>query len=101
MVMGYLFFPETTGKSLEELDLLFTPDRTAWVFRDRDACSKQPILSHSLSDDPEVVAHELHKRLVINRGGDVEDGFGQEEKFEMKSVHREAATTQHDVEVGK
>lgn len=101
MVMGYLFFPETTGKSLEELDLLFTPDRTAWVFRDRDACSKQPILSHSLSDDPEIVAHELHKRLVINRGGDAPDGFDQEDKFKMSTAHREAATTHQDVEAGK
>lgn len=63
-IIGFLFFPETTGKSLEELDLLFTTERTIWVFRDKDACSKRPILKHNLGEDAEAAAIELRKRLV-------------------------------------
>lgn len=64
-VVGFLFYPETAGKSLEEIDLLFTPTRTAFVFRDGDACSKHSMLQHHLDDgDPEALATELRKRLV-------------------------------------
>ncbi|KAJ9602163.1 high affinity glucose transporter [Cladophialophora chaetospira] len=98
MVLGYLFYPETTGKSLEELDLLFTPERSAWVFRDRDACSKRPILSHSLSDDPEIVAHELRKRLVLEKGGDAQMAEDLGQSFEVKSAHREVAHNEFEVE---
>ena len=101
MVLGYLFWPETTGKSLEELDLLFTPERTVWVFRDRDACSKRPILSHSLSDDPESVAHELRKRLVLEKGGDDSAGGSLDQKFEAESAHREVVAAHNEVEAGK
>ena len=63
-VVGFLFFPETAGKSLEELDLLFTPNRGIFVFLDKDARSKRSILQHRLDDDPEAVAFELRKRLA-------------------------------------
>jgi sugar porter (SP) family MFS transporter len=63
-IMGFLFFPETAGRSLEELDLLFTPKRSTFVFLDKDACQKRSILQHSLDEDPEAVATELRKRLA-------------------------------------
>ncbi|KAJ5546660.1 hypothetical protein N7494_004245 [Penicillium frequentans] len=36
-VVVFFFYPETAGKSLEEVDFLFSKDRTVWVFRDRQA----------------------------------------------------------------
>ncbi|OJJ50730.1 hypothetical protein ASPZODRAFT_126656 [Penicilliopsis zonata CBS 506.65] len=36
-IIIYLFYPETAGKSLEEIDFLFSKQRTSWVFRDREA----------------------------------------------------------------
>ena len=62
--IGFLFFPETAGRSLEELDLLFTSDRPIFVFLDPDATQKRTMLHHSLDEDPEAVATELRKRLA-------------------------------------
>jgi len=87
-VVGFLFFPETAGRSLEELDLLFTPNRSVFVFRDRDACGKKSMLQHRLDDDPEAVAFELRKRLAReNHLPVVEEMEG--EKNEASVVHQE------------
>lgn len=32
-----MFHQESAGKTLEEMDFLFTKDRTSWVFLDREA----------------------------------------------------------------
>lgn len=63
-VLGYLFFPETANRTLEELDLLFTPDRRVLVFLDGVACRKGAMLQTHLDEDAEAVALELSKRLV-------------------------------------
>lgn len=63
-MIGFLFYPETAGKSLEELDLLFTSSRTAMVFLDKDARSKHSLLNEGLDTDPESVAYELRKKLA-------------------------------------
>ncbi|KAK3676649.1 high affinity glucose transporter [Recurvomyces mirabilis] len=62
-VLGYLFFPETANRTLEELDLLFLHDRRILVCRDPDACRKGGMLETRLDEDPEMVALELSKRL--------------------------------------
>ncbi|KAL1964869.1 hypothetical protein VTN77DRAFT_6371 [Rasamsonia byssochlamydoides] len=36
-IVVFLFYPESAGKTLEEMDFLFTKDRTPWVFLDREA----------------------------------------------------------------
>lgn len=63
-VVSYLFFPETAGRSLEEIDLLFLPSRTIWVFRDKQARKKGKLLEHDLDDDPEAVARDFERALV-------------------------------------
>ena len=89
-VVGFLFYPETTGRSLEELDLLFTPDRTVFVFLDKDACSKHSMLQHSLEDDPEALAIELGKRLAReNHLANASVGRVEQEKSESMVAHRE------------
>jgi hypothetical protein len=63
-IIGFLFYPETAGRTLEELDILFTPDRKVFVFLDKDASSRRPVLQHTLvDDDPMAAAEELRKRL--------------------------------------
>ncbi|KAF2483796.1 hypothetical protein BDY17DRAFT_294451 [Neohortaea acidophila] len=44
----FLFFPETAKKSLEETDLLFSDDRTIWVFKDREATKVGGLVSRDL-----------------------------------------------------
>lgn len=36
-VVVFLLYPETAGKTLEEMDFLFDKDRTVWTFLDREA----------------------------------------------------------------
>jgi len=36
-VVIYFFYPESAGKSLEEMDFLFSPARSIWVFKDKEA----------------------------------------------------------------
>lgn len=36
-VVIYFFYPESAGKSLEEMDFLFSPSRSIWVFKDKEA----------------------------------------------------------------
>ncbi|KAJ5691235.1 hypothetical protein N7488_011970 [Penicillium malachiteum] len=36
-IVVFFLYPETAGKSLEEIDFLFSKDRTIWVYRDRQA----------------------------------------------------------------
>lgn len=67
-VLGYLFYPETCGRTLEELDLLFTPDRKTFVFLDRDASKRRRFTQREiLSNDPIEAAEILRERLVIGR----------------------------------
>ena len=80
------------GKSLEEIDLLFTPDRKIFVFSDADACSKTSMLQHNLDEDPEGLALELQKKLAR-----ADDGYASGEdrvhaaKSQMESSHVEDA----------
>ncbi|OJJ42605.1 hypothetical protein ASPZODRAFT_76671 [Penicilliopsis zonata CBS 506.65] len=60
----FLFYPETSQRTLEELDLLFTPDRRKLVFLDRDACRKGSMLGHGLEDGVQT-AKELEAALAM------------------------------------
>lgn len=86
-IVSFLFFPETAGRSLEELDLLFTPDRTPFVFMDNDARSKASMLHHQLGDDPQALAQELRSRLASGDG--LEDGEHVVDKRGSVSTHKE------------
>lgn len=67
-VIGHLFYPETCGQTLEELDLLFTPDRKTFVFLDRDASRRRRFAQREfLSDGPIEAAEILRERLVFDR----------------------------------
>lgn len=36
-IVIFLFYPESSGKTLEEMDFLFTKGRSIWTFLDREA----------------------------------------------------------------
>ncbi|KAJ5307460.1 hypothetical protein N7476_008116 [Penicillium atrosanguineum] len=48
-IVVYIFYPETAQKTLEEVDFLFDKSRTAWVFRDRQACKVGAIFDRDMS----------------------------------------------------
>jgi len=67
-VIGYLFYPETCGRTLEELDLLFTPDRKTFVFLDKEASKwRRFTQQETLSVDPIEAAEMLRERLNVER----------------------------------
>jgi hypothetical protein len=43
-VLGFIFIPETAGRSVEELDLVFAHNRKVFVFLDKDASTKRSML---------------------------------------------------------
>lgn len=64
-LLGYLFFPETATRTLEELDLLFTRDRNVFVFLESDATTRRPMLRNKLvRDDTPAVVDDLRKQLA-------------------------------------
>ncbi|CAL5871960.1 uncharacterized protein PFLUO_LOCUS6217 [Penicillium psychrofluorescens] len=64
-VVVFLFFPETSRRTLEELDLLFTPNRPTFVFLDKEACQKGSLLKHGLESGADA-AKELETALVTS-----------------------------------
>lgn len=64
-IVSFFFFPETSSRTLEELDLLFTPQRGALVCFDKEACQKGSLLKHGLDGDPATVARDLESALVL------------------------------------
>ncbi|KAJ5698573.1 hypothetical protein N7462_000578 [Penicillium macrosclerotiorum] len=48
-IVVYLFYPETAQKTLEEVDFLFSKDRTIWVFQDREARKVGAIFERDLA----------------------------------------------------
>lgn len=80
-VIGYLFYPETCGRTLEELDLLFTQDCKTFVFLDQDTFKKRRFTQREFfSDNPLEAGEILRERLVYGRkldsGGKNIDGYG-------------------------
>ena len=64
------------NRTLEELDLLFTPQRRVLVCFDKEACKKGSMLKHGLDLDPATVAKDLESALVlgaIRDHGDVKE----------------------------
>lgn len=69
-IISFFFFPETSNRTLEELDLLFTPQRRVLVCFDKEACKKGSMLKHGLDLDPATVAKDLESALVLGAVSD-------------------------------
>ncbi|OBT39592.1 hypothetical protein VE00_10554 [Pseudogymnoascus sp. WSF 3629] len=72
-IVIYLFYPESAGKTLEEMDLLFQKGRTQWVFRDKEATMIGSLLEHDLLTG-EVLVSALAKGGAL--GVHIEDKNG-------------------------
>lgn len=81
-IVSFLFFPETSNRTLEELDLLFTPQRRLLVCFDKEACEKGSLMKHALDRDPAAVAKDLESALVlgvVKDDGDVKEAVLHDE----------------------
>lgn len=64
-------YQESAGKTLEEMDFLFTPDRTPWVFHDRSATKIGAIFERDMAHGEALTAFDASKAAKVN---DVELG---------------------------
>ena len=65
-LLAYLFFPETAGRPLEELELLWLPHRTVFVFLDKEATTKRSFFADYQADgDLTVAGDQLGKALGV------------------------------------
>lgn len=69
----YLFTPlspnprqESAGKTLEEMDFLFTPDRTPWVFQDRSATQIGAIFERDMAHGEALTAFDAGKAAQVD-----------------------------------
>jgi hypothetical protein len=44
-----LFYPETAGKTLQEIDVLFQPTSSMWVFKDKQATKVGAIFERDMA----------------------------------------------------
>ncbi|KAH8690868.1 putative sugar transporter [Talaromyces proteolyticus] len=72
----YFFYPESAGKTLEEMDFLFTKDRTPWVFRDPEAKKIGAIFERDMAHGQALTAFDSGKATELTH---VETVAGVEE----------------------
>jgi len=64
-VVIFLFYPESAGKTLEEMDFLFTNDRTPWVMFDKSATKIGAIFERDMAHGEAFTAFETGKDLKM------------------------------------
>lgn len=57
---------ESAGKTLEEMDFLFTPDRTPWVFQDRSATKIGAIFERDMAHGEALTAFDAGKAAKVD-----------------------------------
>jgi hypothetical protein len=67
-IVIFLFYPESARKSLEEMDFLFSPDRSIWVFLDPGATKVGAIFERDMEHGEALT--------VFDKGGGVEQVEG-------------------------
>ncbi|KAJ6104698.1 hypothetical protein N7523_011018 [Penicillium sp. IBT 18751x] len=54
----YLFYPESAGKTLEEMDFLFSQGRSPWVFKDKEATKVGALFERDMSHGEALTAFD-------------------------------------------
>ncbi|TDZ46811.1 Sugar transporter STL1 [Colletotrichum trifolii] len=89
----YLFYPETAGRTLEDVDRFFAENHDVFVFKDRDAVSSERPLKYIAQEEDQVA-----KRNSGAVPGDVEDMLrrrGANEKAKKGESDEEMAFGEH------
>ena len=55
-IVVFLFYPETAGKTLEEIDFLFSKGRSPWTFKDRQATRVGALIERNLDQGEALTA---------------------------------------------
>lgn len=73
-ILAFLFFPETAGRPLEELELLFLPSRNPFVFMDKEATTKRSFFADFQAEgDATVAGDQLGKALGVEHTEKIEE----------------------------
>ncbi|KAH8812732.1 general substrate transporter [Xylogone sp. PMI_703] len=65
-IVCYLFFPESAGKTLEEMDFLFIKGRTPWVFLDHEATKVGALFDRDMTHGEALTAFD-EKTMVTGK----------------------------------
>jgi hypothetical protein len=60
-IVVFLFYPESAGKSLEEMDFLFDKSRTIWAFKDREATKIGALFERDMAHGEALTAFGVMK----------------------------------------
>lgn len=72
-IVVFLFYPESSGKSLEEMDFLFDKSRTIWVFTDRQARKVGALFERDLAHGEALTAFGDTKNEPIDQVQDASE----------------------------
>lgn len=68
-VVVFLFYPESAGKTLEEMDFLFTKGRTPWTFLDREATKIGALFERDLAHGEALTVFDDDAMTLKARAG--------------------------------
>lgn len=84
-IVVFLFYPESAGKTLEEMDFLFTKGRTPWTFLDREATKIGALFKRDLEHGEALTVFDEDGLVLKDKITQVEDvvetgGHGEEKE---------------------
>lgn len=72
-VVVYLFYPESAGKTLEEMDFLFSKGRSPWTFLDREATRIGALFQRDLEHGEALTVFDEDGMVLKDKVRQVED----------------------------
>lgn len=73
-VVVFLFYPESAGKTLEEMDFLFTKGRSPWTFLDREATKIGALFERNLAHGEALTAFDEDAMILKAKAGNALEG---------------------------
>lgn len=72
-IVVYLFYPESAGKTLEEMDFLFSKGRSPWTFLDREATKIGALFQRDLEHGEALTVFDEDSMALKDKVRQVED----------------------------
>ena len=72
-IVVYLFYPESAGKTLEEMDFLFSKGRSPWTFLDREATKIGALFQRDLEHGEALTVFDEDGMALKDKVRQVED----------------------------